>query len=251
MTLDATPPDTAPPPAAPASLHQRIIADIQERILSGEWPPGHRLPFEQELMARYGCSRMTVSKALGRLADIGIIERRRRAGSFVTQPHAQSVVLEIQDLAAEVAALGLAHRHQVMACSKRRSTRADRQVLDLASPSPILDLTCCHFAGLRPFCLEERIISLAAVPQAPEADFTQALPGTWLLAQVPWSTAEHRIRAQAADAATAAALKIGENTACLVIERRTWNAGQIITFVRLTYPGSEHELVARFSPSLR
>ena len=56
------------------------------RILSGEWPPGHRIPFEHELTARYRCSRMTVSKALGDLVAAGLIERRRRAGSFVRRP---------------------------------------------------------------------------------------------------------------------------------------------------------------------
>ena len=49
----------------------------RRRILSGEWPPGHRIPFEHELTARYGCSRMTVSKALGELVEAGLIERRR------------------------------------------------------------------------------------------------------------------------------------------------------------------------------
>jgi cytochrome c-type biogenesis protein CcmF len=59
-----------------SSLHQRIRADIQERILSGAWPPGHRVPAEHELMAEYGCSRMTVNKALSALAAAGLIDRR-------------------------------------------------------------------------------------------------------------------------------------------------------------------------------
>src|SRR4051812_20971019 len=35
------------------SLHQRILTDISGRILSGEWAPGHRIPFEYELMSKY------------------------------------------------------------------------------------------------------------------------------------------------------------------------------------------------------
>ena len=33
------------------SLHQRILSDISEKILSGAWAPGHRIPFEHELTA--------------------------------------------------------------------------------------------------------------------------------------------------------------------------------------------------------
>ena len=64
------------------SLYQRILSDIRGRILSGEWQPGHRIPFEHELSAEYGCSRMTVNKAMSELARTGLIERRRRSGSF-------------------------------------------------------------------------------------------------------------------------------------------------------------------------
>ncbi|WP_207543673.1 GntR family transcriptional regulator [Salipiger marinus] len=44
------------------SLHDRILSDLESRILSGAWPPGHRIPTEQELRQTYGCSRMTVNK---------------------------------------------------------------------------------------------------------------------------------------------------------------------------------------------
>jgi GntR family histidine utilization transcriptional repressor len=68
------------------TLYKQIRLDIERRILTGEWAPGHRIPFEHELMARYGCSRMTVSKALSELAQADLIERRRRAGTFVCRP---------------------------------------------------------------------------------------------------------------------------------------------------------------------
>src|SRR5690606_22641545 len=99
------------------------------------------------------------------------------------------------------------------------------------------------------FCFEERLINLAAVPDAASADFSVQPPGSWLLGQVPWSAAEHRIRAVSADRRAADALDLAAGTACLVIERRTWSSEAHITHVRLTYPGERHELVAQFSPS--
>ena len=82
-----------------SSLHSQIIADVEARILGGQWPPGHRIPYEHELTELYGCSRMTVSKALTQLARAGLIERRRKAGSFVMRPFGQSALLEIRDVA--------------------------------------------------------------------------------------------------------------------------------------------------------
>lgn len=235
--------------AEPGSLHQRILADIEERILSGEWPPGHRIPYEHELTARYGCSRMTVNKVLTQLAGAGLIERRRKAGSFVRRPHSQSAVLDIPDIKTEVQALGLPYRFTIARRRKRSSTRADRDLLEMAEPGPILELVCRHDAGQRPFCLEDRIVNLSAVPEAEKEPFAEIAPGAWLVARVPWTAAEHRIRAEGASEEAAKALDIPTGSACLIVERRTWSAERPITFVRLTYPGPVHELVARFAPT--
>ena len=241
--------DSAEAGTAPASLHQRILADIEQRILSGAWPPGHRIPSEHELTASYGVSRMTVNKVLTQLARGGMIQRRRKAGSFVMRSQSRSAVLEIQDIRAEVMALGLPYRHEIIERKKRRSQRADIEALGLDAPGPVLQLSTLHFAAARPFCLEQRFINLDTVPGAANESFAEEAPGAWLVHHVPWTSAEHRIRAAAADADTAALLKVKRGTACLVVERRTWIRGKPVTFVRLSYPGEGHELVARFSPS--
>jgi GntR family histidine utilization transcriptional repressor len=235
-------------PARSASLHQQILADIETRILSGEWPPGHRIPFEHELTARYKCSRMTVSKALTQLAGAGLIERRRKAGSFVMRPHSQSAVLEIHDVRAEVAALGLPYRFEIVSRQKRRATRADRALFGVGPSDSVLALTCRHDAAQRPFCLEERLINLSAAPEAADEPFAEISPGAWLVRRVPWTSAEHRISAAATRGETARALKIAEGLPCLVVERRTWSGEMPVTRVKLSYPGEAHELVARFTP---
>jgi len=236
-------------PRLGGSLHRTIIAGIEAKILSGEWPPGHRIPFEHELTDLYGCSRMTVSKALSELARAGLIERRRKAGSFVIRPRGQSALLEIRDVAADVAALGLPYRFEVLSRRRRRATRADRDRIAVPADAPLLAIVCRHHAGLRPFCHEDRLISLAAVPSAAGEPFATLSPGAWLSAEQPWTVAEHRIRAAAADAALSASLRLATGGPCLVVERRTWMAGQPVTQATFAYPADAHELVASFTPS--
>ncbi|AZO42777.1 histidine utilization repressor [Mesorhizobium sp. M7D.F.Ca.US.005.01.1.1] len=231
------------------SLHQRILSDISERIMSGAWAPGHRIPFEHELSTQYNCSRMTVNKALSQLAKAGLIERRRRSGSFVRRPQSQAAVLEIHDIRIEVEALGLPYRYERVARHKRRSSAEDRALLELGAAGPVLALECGHFAGERSFAHEQRLINLTAVPEAADEEFVAIAPGPWLIGRVPWSEAEHRIRAVAADRHIAAALDIEAGAPCLVVERRTWSADHPVTHVRFTYPAESHTLVARFRPS--
>jgi GntR family transcriptional regulator, histidine utilization repressor len=242
-------PRPATPGKAPISLHARILSDIQTLILSGEWAPGRKIPVEHELMKQYKCSRMTVSKVLTQLANARMIERRRKLGSFVSRPHSQSAVLTIPDIKAEVTALGQPYTFQVLRRARRRSTREDKALLGSEKSIPVLELVCLHLAGTQPFCYEQRLINLEAVPQVAKEDFEYIPPGTWLLQSVPWSLAEHRIRAAEAEGETAAALKVRPKSAVLTIERKTRSGeSTAITFVRLTYPGELHELVASFAP---
>ena len=233
----------------PGSLHQRILGDIEQRIVSGEWPPGHRIPSEHELADIYQCSRMTVNKVLTQLARASMVERRRKAGSFVMRSQSRSAVLEIQDIRAEVLALGLPYRYELVSLKKRRSLRADMEALELDIAGPVIELRSLHYSGALPFCLEHRLINLSAVPQAAVETFKDAPPGAWLVSHVPWTSAEHRIRAGASDAVMASLLKVECGSPCLIIQRRTWIGASPVTHVRLAYPGEDHELVAHFSPT--
>ena len=239
----------AGPPAVSVSLHQRILNDIEQRIVSGEWPPGHRIPSEHELTDVYDCSRMTVNKVLTQLARANMVERRRKAGSFVMRSQSRSAVLEIHDIRAEVLALGQPYRYELVDRKKRRSLRADINALELDKAGPVIEVNSLHYAGALPFCLEYRLINLAAVPQAAVESFHDEPPGSWLVSHVPWSSAEHRIRAGAADAEMAALLHVPCGSPCLIIQRRTWTGTSPVTFVRLIYPSENHELVAHFSPT--
>jgi GntR family histidine utilization transcriptional repressor len=232
-----------------SSLEARIRTDLESRIRSGEWSPGDRIPTEHELMAVYGCARMTVHKAIAALVAAGLVERRRKAGSFVARPHVQTAVLEIPDIAALIAGRGEAYAFELSGRAVRPARAAEEG--GFAAAGEILALDGLHRAGGRPFALEHRLVSLAAAPQAREADFTRQAPGSWLLGHIPWSDARHRIAARNPPKAAARRLGVGPATACLQVERWTWRQGEPVTYVRQLFPGELYDLVAEFTPGAR
>lgn len=87
-----------------------LVAELQRRILVGEYPPGTRL--RQELLAdEFGVSRMPVRTALLVLHGKGLVEAIPRRGAVVRGPSADDireayvVRAELEGLAAELAAL--------------------------------------------------------------------------------------------------------------------------------------------------
>lgn len=231
-----------------APLHQRIRGEIEDRIRSGDWPPGHRVPFETELMAQYGCARMTVSKAMAALVEAGLIVRRKRAGSFVARPRVHAPVLNIPDIQSAILARGETYAFRLLSRQIRSAERGHADERELAAGGKLLALDGVHDAGGRPFALERRLISLKIAPEAATADFSTLPPGAWLLDHVAWTEAESRISAINADPEVAALLDLDEGAACLVVDRRTWRAGEHVTRVRQVFPGEAYDLVARFGP---
>src|SRR6476646_5821242 len=69
--------ETAPPKYA------RIVAVLQERILSGAYPAGSMLPSEERLVKELDASRTTVIRALQILGRDGWIESQQGKGRFV------------------------------------------------------------------------------------------------------------------------------------------------------------------------
>ncbi|MEU8207163.1 GntR family transcriptional regulator [Streptosporangium sp. NPDC049046] len=72
MSFEYTPPKYA-----------QLIAELERRIDSGEYPAGSLLPSEHTLMAEFGMARPTVVKALGVLRDQGWIVTQQGKGRFV------------------------------------------------------------------------------------------------------------------------------------------------------------------------
>jgi DNA-binding GntR family transcriptional regulator len=65
--------------------YQRIAADIESKIRSGELRSGEQV-IVAELMERHGVSRNTILRAFKLLADRGLIETSQGWGTFVVLP---------------------------------------------------------------------------------------------------------------------------------------------------------------------
>ncbi len=77
-------------PKSALSKHREIEQTLRQEISSGQWKPGHRLPGEHELAARFDVAYMTMRQAVSHMVEAGLLRRLRGKGTFVVdqdQPH--------------------------------------------------------------------------------------------------------------------------------------------------------------------
>src|SRR4029077_2578938 len=79
-----------------SSLSDQVAGVLAERVLTGAWPAGHRLPSEPELVETFGVSRSVVRDAVRSLAARGLVEVRQGYGTVVRgepeEPYADALL---------------------------------------------------------------------------------------------------------------------------------------------------------------
>lgn len=69
----------------------QISEQIEDAIFTGAFPEDSQIPSTTELSARFNINPATVLKGMNKLADEGLIYKRRGLGMFVSQGAAQAV----------------------------------------------------------------------------------------------------------------------------------------------------------------
>lgn len=64
---------------------RRVHDDIRARIMSGEYPPGSKLPTLAALVAAYACSETPIKQAVRMLEVAGWVEGHQGKGVYVAE----------------------------------------------------------------------------------------------------------------------------------------------------------------------
>jgi len=66
-------------------IYAQLIEHIALAVITGEFPPGSRLPSVRELASEAGVNPNTMQRAFGELEREGLLFTQRTAGRFVTE----------------------------------------------------------------------------------------------------------------------------------------------------------------------
>jgi GntR family histidine utilization transcriptional repressor len=233
------------------SLVTRIRTLILGRIQDGSWPNGHKIPSEAEIMAQFAASRMTVHRAIKELAAEGHLYRERGRGTFVAKKKPRSQLLVIADIEAEIRGRGGAYFCECRALSREPQTPLTVYIFGQERAGDIGRSTVIHFENGLPLQLEDRWVDLRLAPGYLDIDFQSTTAYRYLMAAAPLQKAEHELTAVLPNAEQQQLLRIQAGEPCLLLKRKTWSDGQLVSYAELLYPGSRYSFGGVFGPGDR
>lgn len=217
---------------------EAVRDEVLRRIRARVWPPGAVIPGEEALAVEFGVARATVNRALREVAESGLLERRRKAGTRVSLLPVRKATLEIPIIRQEVEARGERYSHRVLAERMDPVPLAVALRMGLAGEVELLFLETLHLAGGRPFAHEVRWLNPAVLPGGELPDFRHISANEWLVQNVAYTIGDIAFSAESASPEEAPALGIRTGDPVFVTERVTWSGEAPITFVRLLHgPG--------------
>ncbi|MES2337310.1 MAG: histidine utilization repressor [Pseudomonadota bacterium] len=230
-----------------ASPRYREIKDsILGDVKSGRLSAGDRVSSESEIVSRFGVSRMTANRALRELTAAGILVRRPGSGTFIAETKPIGHLIEIRNIADEVRSRGHAYRSRVLGNERLRADGAAAALLGVATGTPIFRSLIVHHEAEFPLQLEERIVLADAAPGYADQDFHRSTPNEYLTRIAPLERVEHRVLARIPDDTIRGLLGMAPDHPVLVMIRRTWSAGRLVSHAVLTHPADRYELTASF-----
>lgn len=219
------------------SSYRAIRDEISRRIASRVWLPGALIPGEEALSVEFGAARATVNRALRELAEAGLVERRRKAGTRVALHPVREARFVIPLVRQEIEARGAAYQYRLLSSETIKAPALIRARLGLPADAPLRHVRALHLADRRPYQFEDRYIVLETVPAAKNADFAAIGPNEWLVETAPFTHAEFTFHADGAGAESEL-LNVEKGAPVFVGERITWLGDKPITLVRMIHPST-------------
>jgi len=230
-------------------LYLKVKRHILDNIGSGKWAISERVPSENDIVKKFGVSRMTANRAFKELSDEGVLVRIAGVGSFVADRLARAHPLEIRGIDDEIHKRGHVHRAEIVSLERVRAGADLAAEFGVAARSELYRSLIVHFENDRPVQLEDRHVSPALAPGYLDVDFSKTTPFEYLIRVAPLQEAEHVLRAVMPDKRTCKLLAMKRDEPCLLVTRRTWSHGALASLASLYHPGSRYEMSGRFRPS--
>ncbi len=229
---------------SPLPLYVQIKEILKKLILNGSYGPHEKLPSENELMKRFGVSRITVRQALRDLHAEGLVFSSQGKGTFVSKPKAVQDVLKLEGFGEAMHSKGYDTSATVLDINDRcRPPKAVKEAFSLEGNEPVLEIKRIRYLNHKPVSYDISYFPEALGYRLKKLDLTQDIfPTIENQLGIPLGRADYRLEAQLADSSVAKLLEIKSGSPIMWVERLTHDqSGNPVDFEYLHFVGDAYQ----------
>lgn len=146
-------------------LYHQLKEIIREKIDSGKWTPGDRIPSENELCNEYNISRNTAKKALEDLVQEGLLNRVQGKGTFVSKPKFEQPLTGFYSFSKVLKDRGMNPKDIIINIEEKRANSKVSKRLQMDKDEQVIVLKRIRCADNEPIILESSYMPKRIVPE--------------------------------------------------------------------------------------
>jgi GntR family transcriptional regulator len=211
-------------------LYVQVKHLLEEALARAEWAPGEAIPAETELAQRFGVSQGTMRKAIDALAADHLLVRRQGRGTFVTT-HTEETTSNFRFLRIRRDDGGDEYPGSRLLDVRRARAGAEvARALGLRAGDGVIVLRRVLEYGGEPVVLDDITLPAALFRGLTRARYEAYQGSMYGLFETGFGVrmlkAREKLRAVAADAASAAVLGVAPGSPLLAVDRVTFTYGE-------------------------
>jgi GntR family transcriptional regulator len=229
-------------------LYAQVESILTAAIADGTFPPGSRLPNENELVEQYAVSRTTIRQTIQNLVRRGLVEIRRGKGTFVLEPKITQDLTELTGFVEDMQVLGRRASARLVDQQIVPASESVARQLVVAAGAAVVRIQRVRLADNMPLSFDETFLP-REIGDKVMADDLETEP-IFSLLEEKYNTAlveaEYRLEAVSADPIVARALGIAVGGPIFLIERTSYTTGhRPVDYEKLYYRGDRIRFVTR------
>ena len=223
-------------------LYYQLENVLREKITSGSFNGGERLPTEIELIEQYGVSRITVRQALSALAEDGLIERKQGRGTYVAERKSKkrkfTGTIHLTGSLDELIEMGMDTPVKVLEMNRVDADLHEAELLQIKVGTPIYRLKRLRLVENKPYSLIVNYLPEDIGSRLTMAELSSGALLHTMETKLGYTldNARQEIKAELADPYVAQLLDIRVGNALLSIERTVYtDKGMPVEYVHTLY----------------
>tara|TARA_B100001248_G_scaffold71409_1_gene50570 strand:+ start:433 stop:1158 length:726 start_codon:yes stop_codon:yes gene_type:complete len=220
-----------------------IKAFLSNKVESGEWTVGLRIPTEQALADMFSVSRMTARRAVKELTDEGLFTRTPGLGTFVSSITSSAAALTILDVVAMAQSTG-SYSYRLLAIDRVEANTKTAAMMQLTHRANIFQLTLVHLDNNQPIQWQGIAVNAKLAPALMKQKLDKVVPDTYLNWIAPPTSVQYQVKAVVPRASQIRELGLSEETdpVCLQLTRKNWLGPDVVSVSRMLHPAHNYSL---------
>lgn len=210
-------------PTSPLSLYFQLKENLIGGILNNTWPPGTKIPSENELCQMYKVSRVTVRRALDELVQDDYIVRKQGLGTFVKEKALDQKLSKFYSFSEELKKRNMQEVAEIISFEVLTAENRIQEQLSLGPDKRVFRIKRIRSIQGKPYGMESSFIPYSLIPGlTSESVTTKGLYNSLRAGGIPPIRAREAFKAVTLHSSTAKLLKAKTGEAAIYLTRNTY-----------------------------